>query len=119
VSTEPSIADNALDLPLGNRKAELLRWLSEEGRFALDTGDLLEMLCEKLTVLGAPIARATAHVRTLHPEFRGVSRIWRRGQSTECPSSDDLRLVRRFVKGGSGSSGLEFKRPATDAASVG
>ena len=39
--------------------------------------------------------------------------------SRECPSSDDLRLVRRFVKGGSGSSGLEFKRPATDAASVG
>ena len=37
----------------------------------------------------------------------------------DCPSSDDLRLVRRFVKGGSGSSGLEFKRPATDAASVG
>jgi two-component sensor histidine kinase len=36
-----------------------------------------------------------------------------------CPSSDDLRLVRRFVKGGSGSSGLEFKRLATDAASVG
>jgi adenylate cyclase len=87
VSTEPSIADNALDLPLGNRKAELLRWLSEEGRFALDTGDLLEMLCEKLTVLGAPIARATAHVRTLHPEFRGVSRIWRRGQSIEIRTS--------------------------------
>jgi len=39
--------------------------------------------------------------------------------SSGCPSSDDLRLVRRFVKGGSGSSGLEFKRPATDAASVG
>ena len=39
--------------------------------------------------------------------------------SAYCPSSDDLRLVRRFVKGGSGSSGLEFKRPATDAASVG
>ena len=36
-----------------------------------------------------------------------------------CPSSDVLRLVRRFVKGGSGSSGLEFKRPATDAASAG
>jgi adenylate cyclase len=87
VSTEPSIADNALDLPLGNRKAELLRWLIEEGRFAPDTGDLLEMLCEKLTVLGAPIARATAHVRTLHPEFRGVSRIWRRGQSTEIRTS--------------------------------
>src|SRR5215470_18407033 len=45
------------------------------------------MLCEKLTGLGAPIARATAHVRTLHPEFRGVSRIWRRGQSTEIRTS--------------------------------
>src|SRR5262245_65360676 len=45
------------------------------------------MLCEKLTLLGAPIARATVHVRTLHPEFRGVSRIWRRGQSTEFRTS--------------------------------
>jgi hypothetical protein len=77
----------ALDLSLADRKAELLRWLSEEGRFAPDTGGLLEMLCEKLTVLGAPIARATVHVRTLHPEFRGVSRIWRRGQSTEFRTS--------------------------------
>ena len=76
-----------LDFSLADRKAELLRWLSEEGRFAPDTGGLLEMLCEKLTVLGAPIARATVHVRTLHPEFRGISRIWRRGQSTEFRSS--------------------------------
>jgi putative tryptophan/tyrosine transport system substrate-binding protein len=36
-----------------------------------------------------------------------------------CPSSDDLRPIRRFEKGGSGSSGLEFKRPAADAASGG
>jgi adenylate cyclase len=86
-SAEPSTADNALDLPLVDRKTELLRWLTEEGRFAPDTGCLLEMLCEKLTVLGTPIARATAHVRTLHPEFRGVSRIWRRGQSTEIRTS--------------------------------
>src|ERR1700751_3383567 len=76
-----------LDFSLADRKAELLRWLSEEGRFAPDTGGLLEMLCNKLTVLGAPIARATVHVRTLHPEFRGVSRIWRRGQSTEFRTS--------------------------------
>src|SRR6266516_3509445 len=33
--------------------------------------------------LGVPIARATAHVRTLHPEFRGATRIWRRGESIE------------------------------------
>ena len=68
---------------LGGRKAELLRWLAEEGRFAPDTGRLLELLCDKLAALGIPIARATAHVRTLHPEYRGASRIWRRGESIE------------------------------------
>ena len=57
---------NALDSPRADRKAELLRWLTEEGRFAPDTGRLLEMLCEKLTGLGTPIARATAHVRRGH-----------------------------------------------------
>ncbi|MFZ0070341.1 MAG: hypothetical protein WAK85_03685, partial [Xanthobacteraceae bacterium] len=68
---------------LGGRKAELLRWLAEEGRFAPDTGRLLELLCDKLAALGVPIARATAHVRTLHPEYRGATRIWRRGESIE------------------------------------
>ena len=43
--------------------------------------------------------------------------MFRRRDNMYCPSSDDLRLVRRFAKGGSGSSGLEFKRPAADAAS--
>src|SRR6266568_8426661 len=65
------------------RKTELFGWLTEEGRFAPDIGRLLEVLCEKLTALGVPIARATAHVRTLHPEFRGATRIWRRGESVE------------------------------------
>ena len=37
----------------------------------------------------------------------------------DCPSADNLRLVRCFEKEGSGSSGLEFRRPAADAASVG
>ena len=74
---------NAPASPPAGRKTELLRWLSEEGRFAPDIGRLLEALCEKVTALGVPIARATTHVRTLHPEFRGVTRIWRRGESIE------------------------------------
>src|SRR6201987_4815207 len=69
--------------PLAGRKADLLRWLTEEGRFAPDTGRLLELLCNKLAALGIPIARATAHVRTLHPEYRGAARIWRRGENIE------------------------------------
>jgi len=74
---------NALNSPRADRKADLLYWLAEEGRFAPDTGGLLEMLCEKLAALGVQIARATVHVRTLHPEFRGISRVWRRGESIE------------------------------------
>ena len=77
------IVINALNSPHADRKADLLYWLAEEGRFAPDTGGLLEMLCEKLAALGVPIARATVHVRTLHPEFRGISRVWRRGESIE------------------------------------
>src|SRR5690349_4486356 len=65
------------------RGAELRRWLAEEGRFAPDTGVLLGQLCAKLVELRVPIARATTHIRTLHPEFRGVTRVWRRGQMVE------------------------------------
>ncbi|MCS3481933.1 hypothetical protein M2212_008779 [Bradyrhizobium elkanii] len=39
--------------------------------------------------------------------------------AADCPSSDNLRLIRLFAKRGSGSSGLEFKQPAVDAASGG
>ena len=39
--------------------------------------------------------------------------------TSECPSSDNSRLIRLFEKGGSGSSGLDFKRPAVGAASGG
>ena len=74
---------NALNSAPAGRKTELLRWLTEEGRFAPDTGRLLELLCDKLAALGIPIARATVHVRTLHPEYRGAARIWRRGESIE------------------------------------
>jgi hypothetical protein len=40
------------------------------------------------------------------------------GQSGDCPSSDDLRLLRRLRNGGSGSSGFKAMRRAADAASV-
>lgn len=70
-------------MPLRGRGIELLRWLTEEGRFAPDVARLLETLCEKLAALDVPVARATTHVRTLHPEFRGVTQIWRRGENTE------------------------------------
>jgi adenylate cyclase len=79
--------------PLGTRAAELLRWLNEEGRFAPDARALFERLCDKLMAAGVALARATFHVRTLHPEFRGVSRIWHRnGEMTE------MRTHRRGIE---------------------
>ena len=48
---------------------------------------------------------------------RALQEIWT--AETKCPSSDDLRPIRHFENGGSGSSGLEFRRPAADAASDG
>jgi adenylate cyclase len=71
------------DAILPTRTAALLRWLSEEGRFAPDNRTLLERLCGQLVAAGVTLARATFHVRTLHPEFRGIARIWRRGEMTE------------------------------------
>src|SRR3984957_15515935 len=50
---------------------------------------------------------------------RRVSHQLPRARVSRCPSADNVRLVRRFAKRGSGSSGLEFRRPAADAASVG
>ena len=84
----------ALDFSPADRKAELLRWLSEEGRFAPDTGGLLEMLCEKLTALGAPIARATVHVRIVPRATSTRSRSVRtRGRDRELKEST-LRFAR-------------------------
>jgi hypothetical protein len=61
-----------------DRKDELLRWLTEEGRFAPDTGRLLEMLCEKLAgpllMTGAFAAEVAAPVFEIgHFELRGFS----------------------------------------------
>ena len=71
---------NALDSAYADRKAELLRWLIEEGRFAPDTGCLLEMLCEKLTGLGdvykrQPIIRFIQHWKRYGRVVQELSRF--------------------------------------------
>ena len=38
---------------------------------------------ETIYILGVPLSRSWLHIRTLHPEFAGVSRVWRRGMQTE------------------------------------
>ncbi|MFO0996456.1 MAG: adenylate/guanylate cyclase domain-containing protein [Alphaproteobacteria bacterium] len=70
--------------PGTNRIAEcrLTDWLIGQGPAAADVGALLAELGERLNAEGVPLARSTTHVLTLHPQFRGVMRLWKRGQGT-------------------------------------
>ena len=61
----------------------IAEWLAREGRFAADMGAMLQALSERLLAGGVPLARSTTHIRTLHPEFRGVTRVWWRGGGVE------------------------------------
>lgn len=65
------------------RGQQLIAWLLGEGRFLDDNSPLFEQFCDRVAAAGVPLDRATMHLRALHPEYRGVARIWRRGQAFE------------------------------------
>jgi len=52
---------------------------TQDGRFVSGNRELLDQFCARVIEAGVPLSRAWLHIRTLHPEFAGVSRIWRRG----------------------------------------
>ena len=66
-----------------DRAARLSRWLTQDGRFLAGNRELLDQFCARVIEAGVPLSRAWLHIRTLHPEFAGVSRVWRRGIQTE------------------------------------
>jgi len=57
----------------------LTDWLIREGRFVPDNSELFTGFCERVAGAGVPLDRATLHLRALHPDYRGVARMWRRG----------------------------------------
>jgi adenylate cyclase len=69
--------------PVADRSVRLSNWLTQEGRFLSNNRELLEQFCANVVEAGVPLTRSWLHIRTLHPEFAGVSRIWRRGMQTE------------------------------------
>ncbi len=60
------------------RRSAALDWLVNEtaGQPYLD--NLFAELCQRLRAEGLPLARATMHLRTLHPQFQGARVLWRR-----------------------------------------
>ena len=68
---------------LADRAAHLSKWLTQEGRFVSNNRELLDQFCARVIEAGVPLSRCWLHIRALHPEFAGVSRVWRRGMPTE------------------------------------
>src|SRR5947209_8695015 len=97
------------DLGLHPREAvrQLTEWLLREGRFLPDNTVLFQRFCDRLPEVGIPLDRATLHLRALHPEYRGVARIWQPGQPLAERLMDhgiektatyiELKAMRRFI----------------------
>jgi adenylate cyclase len=68
---------------LADQPARLSKWLTQDGRFVSGNRELLDQFCARVIEAGVPLSRAWLHIRTLHPEFAGVSRVWRRGIQIE------------------------------------
>jgi adenylate cyclase len=61
----------------------LTRWLAREARFFDSNLAVFEGFCIKLSALGVPLERSWLHIRTLHPEYAGMSRLWTREAGVE------------------------------------
>src|ERR1700722_9129312 len=70
----PLLDDPLLPGPLAER---LSRWLIHEARLLPDNPTVLTEFCERVYAAGVPIDRVSLHQRAFHPQYRGVSRIWR------------------------------------------
>ncbi|HEX6111516.1 MAG TPA: adenylate/guanylate cyclase domain-containing protein [Geminicoccaceae bacterium] len=68
-------------------RSPILDWLIGEARRLPDDAALLRALCERLVEAGLPLARASCHIRTLHPELFGMGLYWQRG-------AEDIRVFR-------------------------
>jgi adenylate cyclase len=58
---------------------KLTDWLIHDGRFIADNSRLFEQFCRRLSDAAIPLDRSTLHLRALHPDYRGVARIWHPG----------------------------------------
>jgi adenylate cyclase len=68
-------------------RSPILDWLVGEARLLPNGRSLLLALCERLVTAGLPLARASFHVRVLHPQLIGIGYYWQRG-------SDEIRVFR-------------------------
>ena len=58
-------------------------WLIRDARLLDTNREVLEEFCERVANAGVPIDRVSLHQRAFHPQYRGVSRIWRPDRALE------------------------------------
>jgi adenylate cyclase len=81
-----SVLDTAIAAPAGRHPAPrrsaagpIIDWLVRDARFLPDNAQVFAETCKRIAAAGVPLARGALHLRALHPQFGGVSRIWTRG----------------------------------------
>ena len=65
---------------LRRNASELSEWLIRQGRLLSGNSELFGEFCERVRAAGVPVDRSTLHLRALHPQYRGVARIWKLGE---------------------------------------
>ena len=66
----------SFDGPLGQKIIELHVWAVGEGLRGSEAEPLFDGFCQHLVRAGVPLWRATAGMRTLHPQWGGYSYTW-------------------------------------------
>lgn len=65
--------------PWPARSSQILNWLMRETHDEPLIDKIFVELCSRLRVAGVPLARASLHFRTHHPQWLGARIIWRSG----------------------------------------
>ena len=66
-----------------DRPQHMRRWLATEARFFDTNTQVFEGFCSELVALKVPLDRSWLHIRTLHPQFAGLTRLWQREAGIE------------------------------------
>ncbi|HKS89562.1 MAG TPA: adenylate/guanylate cyclase domain-containing protein [Stellaceae bacterium] len=85
----------------GDAARAITDWLIRTGRFLPGNTALFPQFCERLADFGVPLDRATLHLRALHPDYRGVARIWKPGEP----------LAERFMDHGIEKTAIYLESP--------
>src|SRR3984893_15097962 len=74
------------DGALGRQIIELHVGAGRQGLVGTDAAELFDGFCQRLVFGGLPLWRASAAMRTLHPQWGGYSYLWRRDLNGIQPS---------------------------------